>query len=924
MKTPNLTRATALIALLAAGLLAGCGPSTPEEFVAAARKELVKNDRQAAIIHLRNALQKNPELGEARFLLGQALLDKGEAVAAEKELRKAVALDYAPEKSVPTLARSMLVAGQARKLIDEFMGTRFESAGATADLATTIGFARLAVGEPGAAQAAFEVALAAEPDYPRAILGMARIAAGKGDLKAALDLLDKALAKAPGLSEGWQLKGAIHNTQKQADEALAAYRKAIETEDNNLPAHAAIIGILITQGKLDQATAQLEAVKKFAPGNPQTLYLQAWIAFAQKNYSAANEVILRQLKGAPDNIPGLLLAGAIDLALKSYGQAETKLSKVLAVLPRNRLALRLLVSTYIESGQNAKAQEIVRRIMPAIGNDADLLALAGTTFMQAGDVDEGIQLFEKAAELDPKSTGKRTALGLAHLAKGHPEQAAEELEQAAAVDAGTSADMALIAMHLRQRQMDKALAAIDVLEKKQPQSPGPWNLRGIALSGKNDIAGARRSFERALEIDPAHFPAAANLARLDLAEKKPDQAKKRFESVLAKDPKSAKAYLALAGLRAGSGGSKDEVGAMMAKAVAANPTDEDARLALIDHYLRNKDGAKAVVAAQEALAAMPNRPRILEALGRSHRAAGDNNQAISAYLKLAEVEPGSPVPHVRMAELHVAAGAKDKALQSLKLALARKPDMVEAQRAVIALDLNAGRLKQAIAMAREVQHQRPKQSIGYIFEGDIYASKKAWNEAAAAYRTGLKAVDSADLAVKLDTVLRNSGNQSEADKFASAWVKDHPKDVAFRLYLAQSALAKKDYAKAAAQFGAVAEARPNDGLVLNNYAWTLGQAKDPRALEYAEKANKLSPNNPVVMDTLGVLLVEKGETKRGVELLRKASELAPKSVAIRLNLAKALLKDGEKSAAKKELETLEKLGDKNPSRAEVAQLMKGL
>jgi Tfp pilus assembly protein PilF len=49
-----------------------------------------------------------------------------------------------------------------------------------------------------------------------------------------------------------------------------------------------------------------------------------------------------------------------------------------------------------------------------------------------------------------------------------------------------------------------------------------------------DSAGARKSFESALAINPAYFPAAERLARLDLADKKPDDAKKRMEAVLAR------------------------------------------------------------------------------------------------------------------------------------------------------------------------------------------------------------------------------------------------------------------------------------------------------------------------------------------------------------------------------------------------------
>jgi cellulose synthase operon protein C len=905
-------------------LVAGCGARTPEDFVASAKQQLAKNDVAAAIVHLRNALQKDPDLGEARFLLGKALLDAGEFVAAEKELRRAVELKFPADQAIPALARAMLSLGQTKKLVEEFGKTEIASPAGSADLQTTIGLALLAQGDLPAAKAAFAAAQTVQPEYPRAVLGEARAIASAGELKPALELVDRALAKAPGLSEGWQLKGALLAALEQPDAALVAYRKAIEIDRTDIAAHSAVVSMLMQQGKTEEAGKQLEALKQVAPKHPQTLYLQAWIAYTQKNFAAANEAIQEQLRLAPDNLPGLLLGGAIDLQLKSYAQAEAKLQKVVAAIPRHRFALRLLISLYAESGQPAKAMALLTPILPAIDQDAEMLALAGAVFMQHGDVDEGIAYFERAAALDPKSERNRTAVALAHLQKGVTDRALAELEEAAAADTGTHADMALIAAHLRQRQFDKALVAIDALEKKQPESPIPPNLRGGALLGKGDTAGARRSFERALTLDAKYFPAAASLARMDLADKKPDEAKKRFEAVVAKDPKNTQALLALAQLRAQTGGSADDVAALIGKAVAANPADESSRLALVNHYLRQKDTRKAVAAAQDALAALPGRPQVLDALGKAQRAAGDSNQALATYRKLAEAVPASPLPYLRMAEVHIAAKDKDKAMESLRQALTLKPDLVEAQRAIIALDLDAGRLPKAIAMARDIQKQRPKQSVGFILEGDIYASKKMWKESTAAYREGLKQAGSNDLAIKLDAVLRASGHVSEADKFATSWLKDHPRDGVFRLYMAESATRRKDYATSLEHYRVLLDARPDNPLLLNNVAWAMGQAGDPQALEYAEKAYALAPTIPTIADTLGMLLVEKGDMARGIELLQKASGAVPENASIRLHLAKALLKAGKNDAAKKELEVLAKLGDKYPGQAEVAQLLKGL
>ena len=344
----------------------------------------------------------------------------------------------------------------------------------------------------------------------------------------------------------------------------------------------------------------------------------------------------------------------------------------------------------------------------------------------------------------------------------------------------------------------------------------------------------------------------------------------------------------------------------------------------MSHYLQNKDPKKAVAAAQDALAALPDRPELLDALGRAQQAAGENSQANATYNKWGRLQPDSPQPFMRMAEMQMAAKDYDAALQSMRKALALKPDLIDAQRGIVALDAVTGRVPEAVAMAREMQKQKPKESVGFIMEGDVHASRNAWGEAVAAYRKGLKQVGTTDLAIRLDTALREAGGGSEADKFAATWLKQHAKDGEFRLYLAQGASKRKDYTSAIHHYKILLDIYPDNAILLNNLAWAAGQLKDPAALEYAEKANKLAPDEPAIMDTLGTLLVEQGDTTRGVELLQKASSLAPQAPDFRLDLAKGLIKAGRKEDAKKELDELAKLGDKYPAHGEVAHLMKNL
>jgi putative PEP-CTERM system TPR-repeat lipoprotein len=911
------------LAVLAAWLIAGCAQK-PEALLASAKERLAKDDRPAAIIQLRNALQKNPNLAEARFLLGKSLLETGDVLGAEKELRRAAELQYPEDQVVPLLARALVTRGDYKKAIGEFGNVKLASPESMADLQASLGKARLGLGDAGAAKTSFEAALSTQTDFPPALVGEARIKASAEDYAGALALVDAALGKEPNLTEGWQLKGDILAVQKQNDAALAAYRKALETKPDYVPAHYALVSLLMRDNKTADANKAFEAMKKVAPKSPQTLYLQAAIAYHDKNYAAARDAIQLQLKAAPGNLPGLLLGAQIDYQFGSYAQVETALSTVLQFFPRESAARRLLAQTYLREGKPDKAKDVLDPILHDGQPDSDTLAIAGEVYLRNGDAAAAADYFEKSAALDPKNPSKRLGVAISHLAEGEGERGVGELEAVAAEDSGVRADLALVATNLRQKKFDAALAAVNSIEKKQPNTALPKHLRGVVLLAKRDVPGARKSFEEAVAIDPTYLPAIANLARLDVADKKPDAAKKRYESVLAKDPKNAQALLALAELRAQTGGTPDEVAAMIGKAITANPADPTPRLALVSYWLRSKEPKKALTAAQDALAAMPERPEILDAAARAYRDAGDANQAINTYTKLAQLQPNSPLPYMRIAEINMAANDNNAAISSLRKALELKPDLIEAQRALVALYIGSGRTKDALAAARDVQKRRPNDAVGYVLEGQVHTANKDWAQAESVYRAGLKEAGSPELATYLYSALTQAGKEQEASKFAAAWLKDHPADIPLRQYLAQVALDKKDYASAAKYYQAMLAAQPDNALILNNLAWVSGQLKDPKAIEYAERAYQLAPSSPAILDTLGMLVVEKGDVARGIELLKKASELQPGNGAIRLNYASALAKSGQKDAAKKELDAVAKLGGGFAAQADTAKLMLGL
>lgn len=916
----------ALPIVLAALALAGCADESPEKRVAAAKEYLQKKDTKAAVIEIKNALQANPDLGEARYLLGTTLLAEGNVAAAEVELRKALDAKYAEDAVVPDLARTMLMLGQAKKLVDEFGAAKLGKPVADANLQTTLAAAYSVLGRPDQAQAALDAALAADATYAPALLISARQKAGARDFDGALAVVDGVIGREPANTEAWKLKGdLLLYTKNQPDEALAAYRKTLQIDAKYGPAHLAILSLLLQQGKVDDVEKQLEQLKAIAPNSPQTKFYEAQLAYAKKDFKRVRELAQPLQQLAPNNAQLLQLAGAAELQLGAPAQAEIYLSRAIQIAPQLAPARRLLIATYLRSGQPAKALAALNAAADKDGNlEPALYSLAGEVYLQSGDAKKAESYFAKALKLDPDNARKRTAVAITHLASGQTAGALDELQDIAASDAGVTADLALISVHVRRKEFDQALAAIAKLEAKQPDKPIAANLRGRLQLAQKDNAAARKSFERALEIDPNFFAAAASLAAMDIADKKPDDAKKRFETLLAKNPKNGAALLALAQLAAVNGAGKDEVAALLTKAVDANPTDAAPRLLLIDLLLRNKDNKQALSVAQSAVSALPDSADLLAALGRVQQVSGDVNQAIATYGKLVAMQPLSPQAHVLLADAQAANKDRSAARQSLRKALELKPDLLDVQRRLFAMQIDDRDYSGAARIARAVKEQWPKSPVGFIFEGDLANAQKNWDAAARFYRDALQISPVTQAATKLHAVLWASGRTAEANKFAAGWQKEHPKDTLFLIYLAEQALGLKNYAAAEKLYLAVLDLRPNSAIVLNNLAWVSGQQHKDAALGYGEKANRLAPDQPAFMDTLAMLLAAKGEYGRAVELQTKALAIQPENTGLRMNLAKIYIQAGDKAQAKRELETLAKLGDKFASQAEVVSLLGAL
>lgn len=915
----------AAVLLASALLLGACGNDSAADLIASGKAHLAKKEPRSAIIQFKTALQKDGQSGEARYLLGNTLLETGEPVAASVELGRALDLKYAETQVLPPLARALLLSGQTRKLTNLYGAVELADKAAAADLKSSVASAWGVLNDRAKTEEAVAAALRAVPQFGTARILQARLAAGQHHYDEATKIVEDVLAREPQRADGWHLKGEmlwyVKGDLKAAEEA---FRKALAIEKAFVPAHGALIALSLQRRDFEAMKAQVEQLKAVLPKHPQTRFAQAQLAFVQHDYKTARENTQILLRVAPEHVGTLQLAAAIEFRDGSLLLAESYLNKALQINPKLPVARRMLAQTYLRLGQPPKALAALQPLLTAEAADAEAVAMAAEAHLQLNDPRRAEALFIQAEKLNPDDPRIRTALALTRLAYGDTDAAFTELEAVAAQDKSNFADMALISARLKRNEYEAALQAADALAKKQPKDAAVFTTRGRIQTARKDSAAARADFERALVIDPLYFPAAAGLAVLDLEEKKPEQARKRFDELLRADPRNYLAMLAIADVRARAGAPNEEIVQILANAIQAAPSEAAPRLQLIDLHLRTKNFKAALVAAQDALAALPNHMEVLDAAGRAQLEAGDLQQAVSSFRRLAGANPLSALPHLRLADTYVAMRDKRAAENSLKKALEIQPDLVAAQRGLIEMALAENRPRDALEVARSMQKQRPKEDAGYLFEGEVHLRLKNPDAAISAFRAGLQQKKSPELATRLHGTLLARERRAEADQFAAAWEKNNPNDVAFDYHLASVALVRREYAQAETRLNRVVARQPNNALAHNNLAWLLLKTGHPGAAQHAEKANQLLPNRPALMDTLAMALAAENQLPRALEIQKKAVERAPDDLGLRLNLARLAVKAGDKVLARTELDKLARQGKRFTGQDEVSELLKTL
>ena len=298
-----------------------------------------------------------------------------------------------------------------------------------------------------------------------------------------------------------------------------------------------------------EATADRDAMRKIDPRYFGGDFLDALLAYEAGTPDKAKESLKSVIEANPGFAPARLLSALLSRDAGDYRPAAEALQAYLQLAPGDQSASKLLAATYLQLKDPKQALDLMTPYLQADMADPQVLVLAGEAKLRSQGAAAALPVLEQAARQAPDNAAIRTRVAETRIAAGDETQGIKELEAVSALGPKEQrADLVLAYRYLKNKQFDKALKALSVLEQKQPDSPGTYHLKGQAYLGQGNSELARASFAKALALKPTLVSAAVQLAQLDLAANNPVAAKGRYEAVLAHDSNNIPAMVGLAGL----------------------------------------------------------------------------------------------------------------------------------------------------------------------------------------------------------------------------------------------------------------------------------------------------------------------------------------------------------------------------------------
>ena len=369
----------------------------------------------------------------------------------------------------------------------------------------------------------------------------------------ALEAAGEAIALDPRFAAAQANAGVALRALGRRAEAAERFRAAAGLEPANAEAHANL-GVTLTElGAVQEAEVALEAALRLAPEWADGWYNLGNARLRQLRLAEAEAAYRRALELHPGHAEAHANLAASHKALGRGELAVAHYAEAARLRPHDWRVLQNHALTLAEQGRHAEAAPVYEAALALAPETAVLHANLGSALQEWAKTrhDTGVlQLLDRAIlahlaalSLDPGLLSARSNLGLALLARGRIEEAAQAFEAAIA----RAPEVASLHSNLGQcladlRRLDEAEAACRHAIALDPKMPEAWSTLGSVHVGQRRHADAEAAFRQALELRPQMPGAWCNLGVVLFREHRNDEADAAYSRAIALDPDLADAH----------------------------------------------------------------------------------------------------------------------------------------------------------------------------------------------------------------------------------------------------------------------------------------------------------------------------------------------------------------------------------------------
>ncbi|MHB1605910.1 MAG: tetratricopeptide repeat protein [Leptospirales bacterium] len=496
---------------------------------------LATNRKLPAAIHEAGIyLGSHPDNQNIRFLLAQFYLQTGHKNRASQTYKAILNKDPKYFQALVSLAGQELDNGhyaEAESLYRRAILISPENANLYAALGGTL----LAENQRDAAVKAFQKSLSYNPDQPFALLSVAKTEILSGNSHQALTHLTplmKASFPPRRKAEIQWLWGLAAEKNGDMKNALNALEKAVALEPRNADYHASLGDFWASLSQWNKSLPEYDKSLKLHPDNPLLALKKNWVTIQaskrKPDPAFVNKVISQALdyrKSHPDNPPAALIAAQGNLIIGKPEPALVLYNNVLSKNPDNQTALIGKSSILLAQGHGKQARKLVEQLLTIYPDNVQANLMMASIDEKEHKIQAEADHLEKVHQILPDWVQPALALSAADLSLQRFEEAKSvsfslhesHPELDAALYFLASAEMGL-------KEYRNALKDFSTLAQKS-KHPGPiYSLMSVAAIHIGDRTREKKYLYLALKDSP-NDPTALNNMAYYLANDKHDLAK---------------------------------------------------------------------------------------------------------------------------------------------------------------------------------------------------------------------------------------------------------------------------------------------------------------------------------------------------------------------------------------------------------------